>query len=366
MRKYCTLKISNYSRMGLIRVLLALAVVGSHFSAMKNMRFVGGEVAVEAFFTISGFYMAMVIGKYDSLQSFWKSRYLRLYPTYFVCAVLSFFLLKEGIVYFYQISAVPVAAAIVLLFTNITIFFQDVVMFLAVQNGHLVFTSNFSQSSPPLYSLLFLAQGWSLGSELTFYFLAPFLLVRSDRWLWILVGFSLLTKLILAVAGLNYDPWTYRFFPSELAFFLLGSLSYRIYSAHRIRVFTIRGAWCIYTLVLLAICLFQAVPITYPIKRYVFYVIFIPSLGFIFDLFKQSKLDTQMGMLSYPLYCSHPLVLSYFFPIVLGWHPGGTFFSTWAAYGASIGLALVVYWLVEMPAERFRHGYIRKREITRD
>ncbi|WP_272901274.1 acyltransferase family protein [Herbaspirillum frisingense] len=352
--------------MGLIRVLLALAVVGSHFSAMKNMGFVGGEVAVEAFFTISGFYMAMVIGKYESVSSFWKSRYLRLYPTYFVCAFLSFLLVKEGAVYFYQISAVPLTAAIVLLFTNITIFFQDVVMFLAVQGGHLVFTSDFSKSTPPLYSLLFLAQGWSLGSELTFYILAPFLLVRSDRWLWTLAGLSLLTKVVLAFSGLNHDPWTYRFFPAELAFFLLGSLSYRIYSLHRERLFTTKRAWSIYVLILLAICLFQAAPVIYPVKRYIFYVIFIPSLGFIFDLFKKSKLDTQMGMLSYPLYCSHTLVLSYFFPVILGWHPGGTFLSTWAAYGASIGLALVVYWLVEVPAERFRHAYIRKKGMTRD
>lgn len=50
--------------MRIIRFLLALGAMGEHFSAPLIFRLVGGEVAVKAFFMISGFYMAMIVGNY--------------------------------------------------------------------------------------------------------------------------------------------------------------------------------------------------------------------------------------------------------------------------------------------------------------
>ena len=41
------------SEMGVIRFLLALAVVGAHSNSHPILKFVGGEVAVQAFFLIS-------------------------------------------------------------------------------------------------------------------------------------------------------------------------------------------------------------------------------------------------------------------------------------------------------------------------
>jgi hypothetical protein len=29
--------------------------------------------------------------------------------------------------------------------------------------------------------------------------------------------------------GFNYDPWTYRFFPFEISFFVIGIFSFRFY-----------------------------------------------------------------------------------------------------------------------------------------
>ena len=73
--------------MGLLRIILALLVVGSHLGA-----FGGATFAVKAFFIISGFYMALVIDKrYYALpiSNFYASRLMRLLPTYWVVGLLT-------------------------------------------------------------------------------------------------------------------------------------------------------------------------------------------------------------------------------------------------------------------------------------
>jgi hypothetical protein len=74
--------------MGLIRVLLALAVVDFHavrFASSPhflNLPWINGGVAVQSFFVISGFYMALILsGKYAGrgVFVFYRARFLRLY-----------------------------------------------------------------------------------------------------------------------------------------------------------------------------------------------------------------------------------------------------------------------------------------------
>jgi peptidoglycan/LPS O-acetylase OafA/YrhL len=82
--------------MGLIRLLLAISVVLVHspiINEWHSIPIVGGELAVESFFMISGFYMAMVLTEnYYSddrptsraYGAFLLSRILRIYPTYLI------------------------------------------------------------------------------------------------------------------------------------------------------------------------------------------------------------------------------------------------------------------------------------------
>src|SRR5690349_4745024 len=79
--------------MGLVRVALALAVVLSHLPP-ATFHFISGGLAVQGFFIISGFYMALVLsGKYASAGIFYSNRLLRLMPGYFVMMVIAGFLL---------------------------------------------------------------------------------------------------------------------------------------------------------------------------------------------------------------------------------------------------------------------------------
>ena len=75
--------------MGLLRFFLALIVFINHFAtAGKIDTFISGALAVRIFYLISGFYIQLVILKYDDhkhwKRNFYLSRSLRLFPTYFL------------------------------------------------------------------------------------------------------------------------------------------------------------------------------------------------------------------------------------------------------------------------------------------
>src|SRR5689334_14401820 len=83
--------------MGLVRLLLALAVVLSH-TPTAEFHFIGGGLAVQAFFIVSGFYMALVLdGKYADARTFYSNRLLRLAPAYFVVLVVGLAMLPFGL-----------------------------------------------------------------------------------------------------------------------------------------------------------------------------------------------------------------------------------------------------------------------------
>lgn len=186
--------------MGTLRFVLALSVVLAHVGVAAP---VTGQIAVQVFFVISGFYMALVLdGRYTDKWTFWTNRLLRLFPGYFLIAGLSaMWLWKNYPPYF---DAVGWFDGI----TNIVIVGQDVSVF----NG--------SQS-------MLLPQAWSLALELYFYALAPWIVKLRTRTLLAIIGASFVARAVSYVYGLDHDPWTYRFFPFEVAFFLIGVLIHR-------------------------------------------------------------------------------------------------------------------------------------------
>ena len=114
--------------MGFIRLLLAISVVSAHLIDDPLFYLVGGTVAVKTFYIISGFYMAMIINNYKNNIAFFKSRYLRLFPVYFACVLIAFYLGDGATAQNYKLfdnDQVPIATHLFLLFTNIFIFFQD-------------------------------------------------------------------------------------------------------------------------------------------------------------------------------------------------------------------------------------------------
>ena len=112
--------------------------------------------------------------------------------------------------------------------------------------------------------------------------------------------------------GFDYDPWTYRFFPTELIFFLLGTIGYHIYKAISKINLSQRLLYTVYALVIFMTFLYGYIDSDYKIFFYL--VLFGASIPFVFLLSKYWKIDRYIGELSYPIYISHmfiSMLLSY-------------------------------------------------------
>lgn len=301
--------------------------------------------------------MAIVYGKYSSKLNFWKSRYARLFPTYFICAILTLLLVKNTSMFFEDLFSLPISAVIFLIFTNLTMFFQDLTMFLAIQDGSLHLTKNFAESTPMLFTLLLVPQAWSIGLEIAFYMLVPFLMPRSKYFLLGIALCSVLIKLALWEYGFTKDPWTYRFFFSELYLFIFGSLSYKVYTEY-FSQFSNKYGLIALCLVITYICLFPLLPIELFYKKYLLIALLVLCLGFIFDFTKNIKFDHFVGQLSYPIYISHLMLLPYFLPKLPYLRDSGNVVSTIGIYLLVIFFSTILYFLVERSfLEKFRMRY---------
>ncbi len=313
--------------MGILRFILAITVVIEHSSPIFGLSFMGGQIAVQAFFIISGFYMTLIlrekyIGVNNSYRLFITNRLLRLYPVYWVLLML---VTAKSIVvalysqgnslgsfnvyraYFDQMSWESLTFLIT---TNVFIFMQDLVLFLGLNtiNGQLFFTTNYKLTNPLLFEFLFIPQAWSIGIELTFYLLAPLLVRNKLKIIVLMILISLLIRLVLISYGLNEDPWSYRFFPTELLFFLLGSLSYFIYV--KISINEIKPVYSTFIWISLVGLSFFYEFIPFSQKSILYLIVFFISIPFVFQLSKKWKLDAYIGELSYPIYISHLFMLS--------------------------------------------------------
>lgn len=365
--------------MGIIRLLLAVAVVITHSAPLFGLRLVPGDVAVEAFFMISGFLMALVlnnkyVGGNGSYWLFISQRLIRLFPVYWIVllltiaiSILSYTTVGNPFkleAYLHYSLGIEEAAA--LAWTNLFIIGQDIIHFLGLaKDGSFFYTSNFSQTSPQVWSFLFVHQAWSLSIELMFYLLAPFLVRQRVVVLVLLSVVSMGIRLWLYQNGLYQDPWSYRFFPSELLFFLLGALGYHGYTQLKSLVLPtllLRGS--LIAIVAFTI-LYQFIPDTL-LRQVVYYVCFAVALPFIFIYTRQltgraRTWDNKIGELSYPVYISHILVLSMCTFLLRTLHLDSSYLPAFAVILTILFSLLLVRFVVE-PVERVRQRRATKQE----
>jgi len=336
---------------------------------------VGGQIAVQSFFIISGFYMSLIlnekyIGKNNSYKLFISNRLLRLYPVYWAvltCTLVTCIAIAvvsrgqhldkfEG-----YLSVQPNFFSFgYMILTNIFIFGQDVVMFLGIHpnNGHLFFTSNFWAAKPGLYTFLFIPQAWTLGVELAFYLVAPFLVRRKPLLIISLIVVSLALRLYnFNYLNLRNDPWTYRFFPTEIMFFLFGYLSFRILL--RVQKTTVPKAVSVsvWLFIVIFTLLYSFIPdikftvFPFSVKEICYFITVILSIPVLFNFLKKNKLDSKIGELSYPVYICHNLVALVIYTV-----PGTYLDRSWL-----ITIAVLVFsymlnrWIAE-PVERYRQS----------
>lgn len=341
--------------MGILRTLLALAVVASH---TYGYVFVGSHRAVQLFYVISGFLISYVLTDtraYGSTAAFYVNRYLRLYPIYCVVALATIvFYLAVGMPAFFSVyREAPTGASLLLVFSNLFLFGQDSIMFLGVHDHRLMPVLDFRDSAPQLWEGLLAPQAWTMGVELSFYLVAPWLMKRR-RWMWILLGASLALRAIFVFAGFGLnDPWTYRFFPTELAFFLAGALSHQVLlrryrqwkSESLIRYSRIATA------ILVTLCtVYFKIPGNEFAKMVVLFVVFILLMPLAFEFQRRSRVDRFIGGLSYPIYICHVLVIA----VVERFIGVGSAGTALVVLVASVATAIVLDRYVGGPVEALR------------
>lgn len=346
--------------MGLIRVLLALSVLFAHVGVFPptDTQFVGGVMAVQSFFMISGFYMALVLNQgYANRGDFYFNRFLRLYPTYWVVLAMS-------VVWrpMFEETSFPATilnsdvlhwdGKLLLLGAILSIFGSDVMMFFYPDASGLHFTTNFAAHSLALHRFHPIPQVWTLPIEMAFYAVAPFI-VNRRFWLLSLVAASLALRYLIYTYVAAGDPWTYRFFPTELAFFCAGSLAFHAYNS--IKSFAAGKYIGAAMLVVLAayIVLIDRVPVAvpdtvlFPGLQLQFYIAVLVTLPFIFMATRSSRSDQWLGELSYPIYIAHIFVLSVL--LKLPSISGNKVYDT-MLYTLALSAAINV--LIQMPIEK--------------
>ncbi|HTK01059.1 MAG TPA: acyltransferase [Bordetella sp.] len=301
--------------MGLLRTLFALSVVLDHSPFNDGNMLVGGRLAVQLFYVISGFLISYILNTneaYRSTARFYENRLLRLFPTYLVVAVVALALnwvANPEFLDVYRHS--PNGADLFLVLSNLFIFGQDWLMFFGIKGGVLTLTGSYADSSVPLYQGLLVPQAWTLGVELSFYLIAPFIL-RSMRWVVVLFLASLALRAGLLYAGIaQSDPWSYRFFPLELALFLAGALSHRLLLPLWQRLSDrfhylpelATGLFVIY------VVLHFSVTINHNLRDVLALAAFTAILPLTFIYQGRHRLDKKIGQLSYPIYISHSVAI---------------------------------------------------------
>ncbi len=352
--------------MGLIRFILAVAVIITHSEPLFGLHMTGGRVAVESFYIISGFYMALVLSeKYLQIEKgyrlFITNRFLRLYPAYWVTLIATLIIcVVSGVMtgdYFKlngYLSDAPLhwSSKAYLFASNTGIFGLDASLFTGFdQEGMLQFARDFRQTDPRVHTYLLIPQAWTVSIELMFYLIAPFLVRLKTSWLLVLGAATLGLRLIAYMNGFNFDPWTHRFFPFELIFFIAGILSYRWSKQLRFNITDHRIAYGIIALIVAVVLSFNA--IKFPYIELALYILIMVSLPLIFEATKKNKLDNYIGEYSYLIYITHITALFVAMKVIgkFGWNMS---YQAEFALGITLVACFLLIRFITDPLERYR------------
>ena len=308
--------------MGLLRLLLALSVELYHGGAKVQM--VGGWRAVQVFYLISGFYMALILDeKYNktSYSTFLVNRALRLYPLYFLSLgfmglrLFASYVRNVNCRYYFPLCGMihwnHTLTIVFIAFTQLALIGQDWLFFLKLTpDGALRGTRNGLADTLRASDFNFNPVAWTLGLELSFYILAPLLLKRSIKFLAAaILGCFLMRAYLYFGLGLDFMPWTYRFFPTELGIFLSGSLLYRVYGSRWFADFWSKWTGLGHFLALIPILgtvLFARIERWLPFPTVPYYLFVALCIPFLFSVSRNLSLDRRLGELSFPIYLFHP------------------------------------------------------------
>jgi peptidoglycan/LPS O-acetylase OafA/YrhL len=335
--------------MGIIRLMLALAVVYGHaaagaiiphYSPSLGVFPIDAVTSVQMFFVISGFYMGLVLTeKYRALDGWvWKfylNRYSRLLPSYLIVLALTTWLISPQLVVLVYDTWRNIAFAV----SSLTLFGIELTAFYDV---------NYTTGSHPAHGQLPIPQAWSLGIELVFYLLAPMIVIAKTRTLIVLTIALLAARIPVASIDPSGFPWLQRVWPLELYFFLLGILAHRLYAALELRDTAARPRperwFALVVIVVIVLFAGHTMPTWRAGNALLLTMCLAVALPFIFSLSRRWAADRWIGELSYPVYLVHMALL----------HVTAARADVWSYMAASVLAAVPLVLLIERPMDRLR------------
>lgn len=352
--------------MGWIRILLAFAVLFQHVNFLSGKVLVTGDIAVELFFMISGYYMAMVMDSGVYLQNtlqFYKSRFFRLYPTFIAVTLAGFlyyFLLwwlmgkkpANGSDYIYNLSGFWLKTLAYL--SNLSMLGQDLFsLFHILPNGEIkIFYSRADTTADGgviLGNLRSTGQAWSIGTEIWFYLLVPFLSRFKVLFLWIIAVASFMLKIYMEKF---LDINTYFFFPAQFFLFVLGMIAFSI---NKDKVYSNPIQKVLWGLILVILFIYPFIGgLFFKIFTYIVFFLVIDSC---FKLTKKSTTDRFIGNLSYPIYLVHMLVIQFLTHLFSLLNFQSNLFFGLLVVCLTLSLSIGLYFFLELPVESFRKRF---------
>jgi peptidoglycan/LPS O-acetylase OafA/YrhL len=377
--------------MGLLRLLLAAAVVAEHSTPIFGLTFTGGHLAVRLFFIISGFYMAMILTtKYTATRPnrYWlfiSNRFLRIYPCYYVVLLLSLAFYAAASFYLHHPADRLVLWQTAWRHGQIWgLFFVSLCQLTVVgMDAVCVFVYNIAQgihlpgadtaaasvawlptagADPsgivPAWRFMFVPQSWAISIELLFYLVVPWLISWRTRNLVLLGSLSLASYLAnrLFVYPALSDLLGYFFFPFHLFLFILGMLAWRyseVFLAHVPRPLKIALVAAMFGA--LAVSQFLSVA---P-RNIVCIALMALSLPIFFNWTKDSRLQRWLGDLAYPIYVCHILMKWGLLALMGVSKTRLTSPPGWLLLLCATAMAALLMWLVDRPVDRWRQRRVK-------
>jgi len=323
--------------MGSYRLLLAILVALSHM----GITFFGrnpGAIAVISFFLLSGYVMTGLIRRYylqpRLVPLFYVDRLARLYPQFFFYVSLGLllaFLYPPDIYYLSDITV-----------SKITL------NYLLLPLGFYMLGLEHCQVIPP---------AWTLGLEVCFYLVIPFILIYD--WRKPLFYFSALVYVLAFAKILPTDPFTYRLLPGTLFIFLCGSLMFDRRQESKPPLLVRQTLWTALAFLIIAIAV-PMVRIAENREVPIGLLLGIPMVWFL-RLAVSGPWDELAGNLSYGLFLNH-FILIRAAKTIFGIK---TFHLTeiLIVLAAALAFAALTFYGVERPFLIWRHQ-LRKKTLS--
>lgn len=307
--------------MGLLRLVLAIGVAISHFGAdillPNGLTFdyrwtlgIAGIHSVILFYVISGFLISYVLErKYpltrDGTIAFYLARAERIYPLWLLVCVFVIVMYGGWLVWAH-------GRTVAQMFSLLFLFGSD------------WFTVG-ERLSGATTTVFFgpLGVAWTLGAELTFYVVAPFLF-RSWRLLFAAILFSLVARILVSIFGPTesaaHITWMYFFFPCTFIFFIMGHLARVAYRL--VNIPAVVGWLCLGA----SFAISENDPSGLVEGNLAFFsvMLFALALPALFEATKNFRVLNFLGDQTYPLYLTHLIALQLLWGgYGLGWFAWG-------------------------------------------